>query len=166
MTRLQSALADQRKRSGMSQQNVAERIGAGRTTIVAIDSGNIGRVAFGTICSYADELGMSVELVKPRELERMERRLARAQQARLDAERKSKHLLIALNLDRKRVADARRQVDLWERGETCSPFYIERWRAILDGKISDIAKRLAAAAQSEWASALFQNSPFVGTSQP
>ncbi len=146
----------------MSQQNVAERVGAGRTTIVAIDSGNIARVAFGTIRSYADQLGMSIELVKPRELERMERRLARAEQARLDAERKTKHLLIALSLDRKRVASARRQVDLWERGRTCSPVYIERWRAILDGKISDIAQRLAAAAQSEWANALFQNSPFVG----
>lgn len=166
MNSLQSALADQRKRSGISQKSVAQRIGAGRTTIVAIDSGNIDRVAFGTVRSYADQVGMSVELVKHRELERMERRVARAEQARIEAERKVKHLLMALNLDRKRVIDARIQVELWEKNRTCSSVYIERWREILDGKLSGIAKRLAAAAQSEWANALFQNSPFIGAGQP
>jgi hypothetical protein len=53
---------------------------------------------------------------------------------------------------------ALRQIEVWERGETCSRFYIRAWRRVL----RDPGRRLGDLAEGEGGmrSAMLQNSPF------
>jgi hypothetical protein len=61
---------------------------------------------------------------------------------------------------RKRIAQARREVDRWEAGRLCSADYIARWRAWLKLPAKDLAQRMCSDAQG-WGTAMRQNSPFA-----
>ena len=75
------------------------------------------------------------------------------------------HLRLALDLILEKpaalaaLADARNMVALWARERTCSAFYIDTWRALLEGAPGDAARALAQM-DPQWESALMQNSPF------
>jgi len=61
---------------------------------------------------------------------------------------------------RRRIADARRVVDLWEAGQLCSQDYVERWRAWLRLPLRDLVLRMCSDSLG-WGPAMRQNSPFA-----
>ena len=97
----------------------------------------------------------------------LERRLARRQQELVEASRLIRHQRIAVQLLAEpqeapsRIAEAQAVVQHWEREHTCSPDFIERWRALLALPLPALATALCGDAEG-WGAALRQNSPWVG----
>jgi hypothetical protein len=96
-----------------------------------------------------------------------ERRAARAAQQQLEQRRLMAHQQEGIELlcapvaeQRRRIAQARREVDGWEAGRLCSTDYIERWRAWLDLPVRELVRRMCSDAQG-WGPAMRQNSPFA-----
>jgi hypothetical protein len=96
-----------------------------------------------------------------------ERRVARAAQQQLELQRLMTHQQEGIELlcaspagQRKRIAQARREVDRWEAGRLCSTDYITRWRAWLKLPVRDLVRRMCSDAQG-WGTAMRQNSPFA-----
>lgn len=96
-----------------------------------------------------------------------ERRAARAAQQQLELRRLMAHQQMGIELlcespaeQRRRIAQARREVDRWEAGRLCSADYIERWRAWLKLPVRDLVRRMCSDAQG-WGPAMRQNSPFA-----
>ncbi len=161
---IESRLAHQRKRLLLSQKAAAQRIGVGRTTVVAMENGHIGRVSFGVVDAYANSLDLPLQPVSRDDAARadhLERQLVRLEHAVALERQKNRHLRLAMQLTPAGVRDARKQVNLWSERNTCSQFYIDQWRDMLSGSPSAVARKIAKCAESEWANALFQNSPFV-----
>jgi transcriptional regulator with XRE-family HTH domain len=151
----------QRKARALKQDDVARLIGVGRTTIVAIENQRAGRVAFDTVLAFADAVGVRIDAAPDnQDREIIKRRLVRAEHAIALERRKARLLLIALNLKADQIKAARAQVDLWEKNETCSRFYIDRWRELLGGPMPAVGKKIGKCLESEWGSALLQNCPF------
>lgn len=93
-----------------------------------------------------------------------ERRRARLEhRLQLDQQR-IRHLRLAAELGgdpiraRRRIAGAKRVVELWARNRTCSPFYIRRWSGLLALPPRELAGKMASL--GEWEDALFQNTPW------
>ena len=157
-----SALRAFREAKRLSQDTVAKAAGIGRSTLVHLENGADVRLA--KIAAVASTLGVSLRATaEPAAL--VERQLARAQMNERNLKLKNAHLRLALDLILEKpaacaaLADARGMVELWSRARTCSPFYIDAWRKILQGAAIDVGKALAQM-DSQWASALMQNSPF------
>lgn len=95
-----------------------------------------------------------------------DRRLARATQAKVEADRLSRHQRIALRLltepaeSKVLVEKARREVERWEIGKLCSRHYSERWRELLALPPRELAIRMCGDLEG-WGTALRQNSPWV-----
>ena len=151
----------QRKACALKQDDVARLIGVGRTTIVAIENQRAGGVAFDTVLAFADAVGVRIDAA-PKNMDReiIERRLVRAEHVIALERRKARLLSIALNLKADQIKEARAQVDLWEKNETCSRLYIDRWREVLAGPAPAVGKKIGKCVESEWGSAMLQNSPF------
>ena len=160
-----SSLRAFRQAKRMSQDAVAKAAGIGRSTLVHLENGADVRLA--KIVAVASTLGVSLrataEPAAPAAL--VERQLARAQMNERNLKLQNAHLRLALDLILEKPAacaaraDARNMVELWSRARTCSPFYIDAWRKILQGPAMDVGKALAQM-DSQWESALMQNSPF------
>lgn len=95
-----------------------------------------------------------------------ERRAARSAQALLEKDRFIKHQKLAIDLllmphaERDAlIARARAEVRRWRLERLCSPDYSDRWDALLDLPIEDLARAMACDAL-EWGVALRQNSPW------
>lgn len=146
---------------GFSQSLVAKAIQAGRSTIVSIETGDIRRVSFGKVLDCAQAVGLSVDVFFPVDNNLLIRRLARADHRLLIEKRKTRHLILAARLSENDIHDALSQIELWSKKNTCSQTYIHRWRLILSGSVSAIAKQITESISSDWGDALLQNSPFV-----
>ena len=98
----------------------------------------------------------------------LERRLARSQQALVEADRLIRHQRMALRLlgdaraAKTLVAKARAVVDQWEQKALCSRDFIDRWRALLALPLPALAAAMSENAEDGWGPALRQNSPWVG----
>jgi transcriptional regulator with XRE-family HTH domain len=157
----QKLIRQHRKLKGFSQSLVAKDIQAGRSTIISIESGDIRRVSFGKVVDYARAVGLSVDVISPLDKNLLVRRLSRAEHRLLIEKRKTRHLILAARLSENDINDALSQVELWSKKNTCSQTYIDRWRLILSGSVSAIAKQITESINSDWGDALLQNSPFV-----
>ena len=151
-----------RENKGLSQETVAKAAGIGRSTLVHLENG--ADVRLSRIIAVARALGAEIEAVaEPKEL--AERRQARLQQTVRVQSLQKAHLRIALNLllddpvTVRALDDARKMVDLWEREQVCSPFYIDTWRTLLNGLPGEVGAALSRI-DEKWESALLQNSPF------
>ena len=72
-----------------------------------------------------------------------------------------KHAIDALEREPERVLNiAVANVDLWEREQTCSPYYVETWRSLLAMPPDEI--RNVVLADSDEARSLCSNNPFAG----
>jgi len=96
-----------------------------------------------------------------------ERRLARAQQEKIELDRLIRHQQIAIRLltekperARKRVRDAIGVVDRWERESLCSQHFIGRWRELLSLPLASLAEQMCGDSDG-WGKALRQNSPWA-----
>lgn len=96
-----------------------------------------------------------------------ERRAARAAQRQVELGRLVAHQRAGIDLlcaspaqQRKRIAQARAEVDRWEAGRLCSADYISRWRAWLALPVPELVQRMCSDAQG-WGPAMRQNSPFA-----
>jgi hypothetical protein len=95
------------------------------------------------------------------------KKAVRAAQQQLELRRLLAHqqegadlLCASLPEQRRRIAQARREVDRWEAGRLCSADYIERWRVWLDLPIRDLVRHMCSDEQG-WGRAMRQNSPFA-----
>lgn len=96
----------------------------------------------------------------------MERKLARAQQAQVELERLQRHARLAIDLltssadQQAAVIDkARARVARWRAHALCSEDYIERWDHLLSLPIDVLSKELVGDCAG-WGNALRQNTPF------
>ena len=156
------ALKKLRIDKGLAQVDVARRAGIGRSTLVHLESG--ADVRMSKVLAVAKILGVEIEPVsEPGIIAR--RKQARFQNAFRVQALQSAHRRIALDLLQgapsmaKAIIEARRMVDVWERNETCSPFYIKRWKEVLRGSAREVGKALSQL-DPKWELALFQNTPF------
>jgi hypothetical protein len=96
-----------------------------------------------------------------------ERRAARAAQQQVELNRLLAHQQLGIELlcsapawQRRRIEDARREVDRWQAGQLCSADYVERWRAWLALPVKELVPRMCSDADG-WGRAMRQNSPFT-----
>ena len=96
------------------------------------------------------------------------RSLARLRQSVIEKERLIRHQRIAFDLvtasaaeRKKMIARAREVVERWRREQLCSLDYIERWSAILQLPVKQMAVQMTSD-DNAWGPALRQNSPWVG----
>jgi PHD/YefM family antitoxin component YafN of YafNO toxin-antitoxin module len=94
------------------------------------------------------------------------RRAARAAQQLVEKDRLIRHQKLAIELllmpKAKRAAlvrGARAEVARWRRARLCSPDYADRWEALLDLSVEDLARAMSSDALDE-GTALRQNSPW------
>ncbi|HRE14410.1 MAG TPA: helix-turn-helix transcriptional regulator [Usitatibacteraceae bacterium] len=160
--RLGQQIRDRRSSLGIGQEALCAKADVSRGVLSKLESGRGAPVQTDVIDRLAAGLGMKLtvnlgESASGRAEERLRQALRRA-------ELRERHLRIALELcaDPKRArADLRRalqQVDLWERKKSCSPSYIDGWRAALAGSPRQAA--LAMTSFGEWENAMYQNSPW------
>ncbi|MFC7409608.1 type II toxin-antitoxin system Phd/YefM family antitoxin [Hydrogenophaga atypica] len=95
-----------------------------------------------------------------------ERRAARADQALVEKDRLIKHQALAIQLLLMPAADsqalvtrAQQEVTRWRRERLCSLDYIERWEALLQRSVNELAQAMGSETL-EWGTALRQNSPW------
>lgn len=161
------AFKNLREKQGLTQESLAKAAGIGRSTLVHLESG--ADVRLSKISAVANALGAALEAAaEPAAL--TERRQARLQQSLRTHSLQNAHLRIAIDLlldDPAAIAaldDARKMVDLWEREQVCSAFYIHTWRQLLRGGPRDVGASMARI-DKPWESALLQNSPFAAQLQ-
>jgi hypothetical protein len=101
-----------------------------------------------------------------------ERRAARDVQALVDKERLIRHQDIATGRlvlpakESERLIDrAREEVARWRRERLCTPDYSDRWEALLQLPLPQLARAMADP-QLEWGPALRQNSPWLVAPHP
>ena len=157
------ALRKLRENLGLSQVDTAKRAGIGRSTLLHLENGS-GDVRLSKLTAVAKILGVEIEPVsEPSVLS--QRKQARFQNAFRMQALQSAHRRIALDLLQgdpsigEAIIEARAMVELWERDKTCSPFYIQRWKDVLQGSAVEIGKALSQL-DEKWELALFQNTPF------
>ena len=157
-----AALRALRESKHLSQDAVAKAAGIARSTLVHLENGADVRLA--KAAAVAKTLGASLcAMAQP--AARHERLLARAQINERNLRLHNAHLRLALDLLLDKPAAlaaldaARGMVALWARERTCSAFYIDTWRKLLEGAPGDAARALAQM-DAQWESALVQNSPF------
>ncbi len=151
-----------RESKHLSQDAVAKAAGIGRSTLVHLENGADVRLA--KAAAVAKTLGASLcAITQP--TAQHERLIARAHMNERNLKLHNAHLRLALDLILEKpaalaaLADARNMVALWARERTCSAFYIDTWRTLLEGAPGDAARALAQMDQ-QWESALMQHSPF------
>lgn len=100
-------------------------------------------------------------------IDAMERKLARARQSALEAERLQRHAELAIDLlnaapERQQalIGQARDMVRKWRDDHLVSADYIERWERLLDLPVGQMARELVGDCDG-WGRALRQNTPFV-----
>ena len=159
---LGSSFRSLREKKGLSQVSVAKAAGIGRSTLVHLENG--ADVRLSRMSAVAHALGADLEArAEPKEL--AERRQARLQQSLRVLSLQKAHLRIALDLLLSEPAAitvlhaARGMVDLWQREQVCSTFYIDTWRRLLRGRPRQVGAAMARM-DKVWESALLQNSPF------
>ena len=168
---LQAQLRAARAQKGLSQAELAERSGASRVSIARFEAGADQDFRLGTLARLCEALGLELAAVVPGGQTASETALARAQEDWRRLDRRHRHALLATRLlsasasqAQTLVAEARANVERWERDRLCSPHYIDRWRRMLAGPVSRIARSLLRA--DDWADALFQNSPWAFALEP
>lgn len=97
----------------------------------------------------------------------LERKLARANQEKVEAERLIRHQRIAIKLLKDPVVatplvdEAKAVVDRWEREALCSSDFVSMWRRLLALPVPVLAERICDDLNG-WGAALRQNSPWLG----
>lgn len=96
----------------------------------------------------------------------MERKLARAQQSRVELDRLQRHAQLAIDLlsssaDQRALilAAAKARVARWRAQVLCSEDYIGRWDRLLSLPVKELAKEMIGDCDG-WGNALRQNTPF------
>ncbi len=148
-----------------AKQNFGELLEAVRLAPVAIAKHR--RVA-AIVCSPEQYAARAATLSADSAL--AERRAAREEQRRREAERLSRHRKIALDLllmppaaRARAVRGARAEVARWRRDGLCSADYANRWDALLALPAREIAANIASDTLPE-GTALRQNSPWLALS--
>jgi transcriptional regulator with XRE-family HTH domain len=159
-------LRERRKAAGLSQVQAADAAGIGRSTLLHLEHGRKD-IRISNVMSVAAAIGASLGLAGE-EPEAAERLRLRAMESMKLARRREAHMRLALDLAlgrpgaRAALADARRMVQVWKKGKTCSRRYIDAWSRILEGRPADVAARIRDI-DAAWLDALLQNTPFPRT---
>jgi len=155
-----------RTQKALSQAQLAERSGTSRVSIARFEAGADQDFRLGTLTRICEALDLELTAVVPGAQGAGETALARAQESVRRLDRRHRHAMLATGLlmaptsrARALVAEAGANVDRWERDHLCSPHYIVRWRRMLAGSVSRVARSLLR--DDEWTDALFQNSPWA-----
>ncbi|WP_171019847.1 type II toxin-antitoxin system Phd/YefM family antitoxin [Hydrogenophaga sp. 2FB] len=101
-----------------------------------------------------------------RDTDLLERKLARAQQSRVELDRLQRHAHLAVDLlsssaDQQAliVSEAKARVARWRGHALCSDDYIDRWNQLLSLPVHELAKEMIGDCGG-WGNALRQNTPF------
>jgi transcriptional regulator with XRE-family HTH domain len=164
---LRARLRDARHRASLSQAALAERSGTSRVTIARVEAGFARDVRLGTIERLCAALDLQLAAVPAVAAEppAVETLLARERDKTRRLELRAAHAAIASRLlaspaeASALVRTARAAVDRWERDRLCSHHYVRRWRELLAGSASQVARGLLG--PGPWQDALFQNSPWA-----
>jgi PHD/YefM family antitoxin component YafN of YafNO toxin-antitoxin module len=148
----------QRMTATRAKQNFGELMDALAHGPVAIERHGKVRAILCTPDAFAGRSGNDGDLA--------ERRSARAAQQLVDKGRLIKHQKLAVDLllmpgsrQRKAIARARAEVARWRHERLCSPDYADRWDALLDLPVRELARAMSDESL-EWGRALRQNSPW------
>lgn len=148
----------QRMTATRAKQNFGELMDALARGPVAIERHGKVRAILCTPDAFAERSGNDGDLA--------ERRSARAAQQLVDKRRLIKHQKLALDLllmpgsrQRKTIARARAEVARWRHERLCSPDYADRWDALLDLSVRELARAMGDESL-DWGRALRQNSPW------
>ncbi len=153
-------IRDQRLALHLRQEDLARQAGVSRTTLSHLEQGKALHVQTDVLDRLLDSLALrpSIGLVS------QQRGLARLEQQRKTDLQWERHLRLMVELladplaAQAKIARAREMLALWRSNQTCSDFYIERWQAMLDLPLPDMARAMQSL--GEWRDALLQNSPW------
>jgi len=153
-----------RKGRGLTQAGLAELSGTSRVTVARFEAGAAQDFRLGTLERMCQAVGLELT-AGPRGREAtVEIHLARAQESARRLDRRRRHAALAVRLlaeparARTLVRRARENVDRWDREGLCSRHYVSRWRRMLSGAPTRVARALLR--DDAWTDALFQNSPW------
>lgn len=155
-------IREARERQGLRQEQLARKANVSRTVVSLLERGKATAVQSNTL----DKLLAALELVPRMGQENRDaaRKVARLEQELKLRQQRERHLRLAIELAddevaaAAKVARAKQRVGLWKKNRSCSPFYIERWSALLAQPPRRMAKEMSAL--GEWQDAMFQNSPW------
>jgi transcriptional regulator with XRE-family HTH domain len=158
---LLAVLKETRKAKGLSQVALAQESGTARITIARLESGLLEDCRLGTLTSLCEALGL--ELVAQPKGRRA------VPDKTLDARRRHAALaaaLLALPPERAEamLAQAKAELDRWERERLLTPAHIARWRARLEGPVRTVALWLLE--YGDQTPALLADSPWVFALEP
>jgi DNA-binding XRE family transcriptional regulator len=151
----------QRLRKGLSQVELARSAQVSRSIVSRLERGRASVVQTDVLDRLFRALGYAPALGRDTA---DARRLARSEQRNKLELARSRHLRLALDLTgdemaaKALIAKAQARVDLWRQKQSCSPWYIERWEAVLALPPRELAR--AVASFGAWEDAMFQNSPW------
>lgn len=165
-------LRETRRLKALSQAALAAKSGTSRVTIARLETGAGQDFRLGTLSRLCDALGLELRALPQGSGQvALEALLAREQDRSHRLDRRRRHAVLAarlLSAPKPRAAAmlrrARKCVDRWERERLCSNHYVSRWRALLSGPVSRVARALLE--RSDWTDALFQNSPWSFALEP
>lgn len=160
---LTALIQDRRRKTGLSQKQLAAAAGVSRTTLSHVEQGKAPHVQMDVLARILRALEVAPRLSVDGlpDPGRLAARMAHREQ--LHAQR-ARHLRLAVELAadakaaRGKIARAKKSVELWRRNRTCSPQYVRRWTELLALPPSQLARRMASLA--EWEDAMFQNTPW------
>lgn len=153
-----------RVRMGLKQSDLARAAGVSRTILSRLENGGDHPVQTDILDRIFRALDVYPRVVHKSEPDPARKQARLDHQSKLDQQR-SRHLrlAIALSSDAKSapamISKARARVELWRSKASCSPFYIERWSALLKLPPRKIAQAMASF--GDWEDAMFQNSPWT-----
>jgi len=159
--KLPDVIREARKQKGLSQEALAKASGAARITIARLEAGSARDFRLGTLTRLCETLGLElVALPKGRRA---------VSDMGLDARRRHAALaaaLLAVPEERAgaMVAEARAELDRWERERLHPPAHIRLWRARLEGPVRTVALRLLE--HNEQTAALLADSPWAFALEP
>lgn len=156
--KLSETIREARRAKGLSQEALAIASGASRITIARLEAGSDKDFRLGTLVRLCEALDLELAALP---------KGGRAADKGLDDRRRHAALAAALlavapEQGAAMVAQAKAELDRWERERLLTPEHIARWRARLEGPVRTVALRLlehnnqtaALLADSPWAFAL------------
>ena len=150
----------QRMTATQAKQNFGELMDALARGPVAIERHGRVRAVLCAPEAFAARAGSDGDLA--------ERRSARTAQQLVEKDRLIRHQKLAVELllmparqQRKAIAKARAEVARWRHERLCSPDYADRWDALLDLPVRELARAMSDESL-DWGRALRQNSPWRG----
>ena len=157
-------IKDHRARMGLKQSDLARAAGVSRTVLSRLENGGEHPVQTDILDRIFRALDVYPRMVHQCAPDPARKQARLDHQSKLDQQR-TRHLRLAIALSSGEkaapamISKARARVELWRSKASCSPFYIERWSALLKMPPREIA--LAMASFGDWENAMFQNSPWT-----